>query len=154
MPRKMSVESEDRIIAKATQILESRLMYQDKPFMDSPEAVKQFLKMRLGFEKNELFMVMYMDNRHRVISADIEFRGTIDSASVHPRVIVQKALEHNAAAVIFAHNHPSGVAEPSQADIDITLKLRKILQVIDIRVLDHMIVTPLYLTSLAERGEI
>ena len=103
---------------------------------------------------HELFCCLFLDNRHRVICCEELFRGTINGASVHPREVVRRALEHNAAALILAHNHPSGVAEPSQADIQITHRLRDALALVDIRVLDHMIVGDGEISSLAERGEL
>ena len=93
-----------------------------------------------------------MDNRHRVIEIEDMFRGTIDGSSVHPREVVKSALLHNAAAVIFAHNHPSGVAEPSRADQSITERLKKALALVDIRVLDHIVISSAETVSFAERG--
>jgi DNA repair protein RadC len=101
---------------------------------------------------HELFCCLHLDNRHRLIAFDELFRGTIDGASVHPREVVKQALARNAAAVILAHNHPSGVAEPSQADELVTRRLREALQLVDIRVLDHMIVADNGCLSFAERG--
>jgi DNA repair protein RadC len=95
---------------------------------------------------------MYLDNQHRLISYEELFFGTIDGASVHPREVVKRVLKHNAAAVIFAHNHPSGVAEPSQADRRITDRLKSALLLVDVRVLDHMIVGDQEVLSFAERG--
>ena len=116
--------------------------------------VKCYLQQWLGHNPNEVFAVIFLDNKHRVIKAEALFFGTIDAASVHPRVVVQKALEHNAAALIFSHNHPSGITEPSMADKRITETLKQALALIDIRVLDHVIVSPDPEASLsfAERG--
>jgi len=99
-----------------------------------------------------VFACVFLDNRHRIIAFEELFQGTIDGASVHPRVVVQKALENNAAAVIFAHNHPSGVAEPSMADQRITQRLKDALALVEIRVLDHFIVTAEDSISFAERS--
>jgi DNA repair protein RadC len=99
-----------------------------------------------------VFCALFLDNRHRLIACDELFRGTIDGASVHPREVVRQALARNAAAVILAHNHPSGIAEPSQADELITLRLKDALGLVDIRVLDHLIVGDSRCVSLAERG--
>jgi len=96
--------------------------------------------------------VLFLDNRHRVISLDEMFNGTINGASVHPREIVKRALSHNAAAVILAHNHPSGVAEPSEADQHLTRKLSEALGLIDVRVLDHFVIGDGEAVSFAERG--
>jgi DNA repair protein RadC len=99
-----------------------------------------------------VFCVLFLTNRHRVIAFEEMFRGTIDGATVHPREVVKQALRLNAAAVILAHNHPSGVSEPSRADEAITRRLRDALALVDIRVLDHLIVGGSEITSLAERG--
>ncbi|MBK1701811.1 RadC family protein [Thiococcus pfennigii] len=120
--------------------------------LTSPEATRDYLKARLYAYPHEVFACLFLDNRHRVIRYEELFRGTIDGASVHPREVVRQALMINAAAVIFAHNHPSGVAEPSQADIRITQRLKESLALIDVRVLDHFIVGEGRGTSLAERG--
>jgi DNA repair protein RadC len=120
--------------------------------MTQPDAVGRFLQSRLRDYPYEVFACLYLDNRHRVIEFCELFRGTIDGASVHPREVVRGALTHNAAAVIFCHNHPSGVAEPSRADEAITRRLREALALIDVRVLDHLIVGDGPCVSLAERG--
>ncbi len=122
-------------------------------FLESPEAVKSLVALQMRNLEHEVFACLFLDNRHRLISYEPLFRGTIDSASVYPREVVKAALTCNAAAVVLAHNHPSGVAEPSRADIDITAKLKKALTLIDVRVLDHIIVGDNYQVSLAERGE-
>jgi len=123
-------------------------------FLESPEAVKSLVALHMRDLQHEVFACLFLDNRHRLIAYEPMFRGTIDSASVYPREVVKAALTYNAAAVVLAHNHPSGVAEPSRADIEITARLRKALQLIDVRVLDHIIVGDNYQVSLAERGEI
>jgi DNA repair protein RadC len=122
------------------------------PPLDSPQATRDFLIRRLRDSPHELFCCLHLDNRHRLIAFDELFRGTIDGASVHPREVVKQALARNAAAVILAHNHPSGIAEPSQADELVTRRLREALQLVDIRVLDHMIVADNGCLSFAERG--
>ena len=122
------------------------------PLLDSPAATHRFLISRLRDQPHELFCCLHLDNRHRLIAFDELFRGTIDGASVHPREVVKQALGRNAAAVILAHNHPSGVAEPSQADELITRRLREALALVDIRVLDHCIVADNGCLSFAERG--
>lgn len=118
----------------------------------SPEDTRAYLRSRLGTYPHEVFAALLLDNRHRVIQYRELFRGTIDGAAVYPREVVRQALEDNAAAVIFAHNHPSGVAEPSQADISLTVRLKEALGLVDIRVLDHMVVGHGEVVSLAERG--
>jgi DNA repair protein RadC len=120
--------------------------------LSSPRDTAEFLVGRLRDYPYEVFGVVFLDNRNRVLAFEELFRGTIDGASVHPREVVRRALEHNAAAVILSHNHPSGVAEPSQADCRITERLRAALGLIDIRVLDHLIVGDGACCSLAERG--
>lgn len=122
------------------------------PRLTSPRATTEFLVARLRDRPYEVFCCLYLDNRHRLVAFDELFRGTIDGASVHPREVVREALSHRAAAVILAHNHPSGVAEPSQADELITQRLRDALALVDIRLLDHFIVGDGVCTSLAERG--
>ncbi|HLP30524.1 MAG TPA: DNA repair protein RadC [Geothrix sp.] len=120
--------------------------------LGSPEATRRYLALRLRDRPQEVFAVLFLDNRHRVIAFEELFHGTIDGASVHPREVVRQAMGHNAAAVILAHNHPSGVAEPSRADESITRRLREALALVDIRVLDHVIVGDGQAVSLAERG--
>ena len=122
------------------------------PALASPDAVRRFLRARLRDLPHELFCCLHLDNRNRVIAFEELFRGTIDGASVHPREVVKRALAHNAAALILAHNHPSGVAEPSQADEVITRRLRSALALVDIRVLDHLVVGDGACVSFAERG--
>jgi DNA repair protein RadC len=109
------------------------------------------LALHLGPLEHEVFACLFLDNRHRVIEYQELFRGTIDGASVHPREVVREAMRTNAAAVIFAHNHPSGVAEPSQSDLRITQRLKDALALVDVRVLDHFIVGS-GIVSFAERG--
>ncbi|WP_019594796.1 DNA repair protein RadC [Thioalkalivibrio sp. ALM2T] len=121
--------------------------------LTSPATTRQFLASRLRDYPFEVFGVLFLDNRHRVIAFEELFRGTIDGASVHPREVVRRALHHNAAAVILAHNHPSGVAEPSRSDVAITRRLADALGLVDIRVLDHVIIAD-EAVSLAERGEL
>ncbi len=122
------------------------------PALANPRATREFLRARLRDRDHEVFCCLFLDNRHRVICFDEVFRGTIDGASVHPREVVKLALARNAAAVILAHNHPSGVAEPSQADELITGRLREALALVDIRVLDHIVVGDGACVSFAERG--
>lgn len=119
--------------------------------MTDPDAVRFYLSSRLRDLPSERFCVLFMDNRHRMIAFEELFNGTIDGASVHPREVVKRCLHHNAAAVIFAHNHPSGVPEPSQADERITRRLKETLHLIDVRVLDHFVVGD-SIVSMAERG--
>jgi DNA repair protein RadC len=122
------------------------------PALQAPQATRAFLVAQLRDLPHEMFCCLHLDNRHRLIAFEELFRGTIDGASVHPREVVKQALARNAAAVILAHNHPSGVAEPSQADELITARLRDALALVDIRVLDHLIVGDGCCVSFAERG--
>jgi DNA repair protein RadC len=118
----------------------------------SPRDTEDFLMARLRDLPHELFCCIYLDNRHRIIAFEELFRGTIDGTSVYPREVVKQALTANAAAVILAHNHPSGVAEPSQADERISRRLKAALELVDIRLLDHLIIGDGMSTSLASRG--
>ncbi len=118
----------------------------------SPDATRNYLSSRLRDYAHEVFAVLFLDNQHRLIAFEELFRGTLDSASVYPREVVKAALSHNAAALILAHNHPSGIAEPSQADRQITERLVSALALVDIRVLDHLVVGDGQPVSFAERG--
>lgn len=120
--------------------------------LTSPEATRAYLSAQLRSYSYEVFACVFLDNQHRIIELEELFRGTIDSASVYPREVAKRALFHNAAAVIFAHNHPSGINEPSQSDKNITDKLRQALGLFDIRVLDHFIIGDGYPYSFAEHG--
>ncbi|MES2313997.1 MAG: DNA repair protein RadC [Pseudomonadota bacterium] len=125
---------------------------QEKPYLGNPRDSGDFLRARLRHLPYEVFGCLYLDNRHRVLGFEELFRGTIDGASVHPREVVRGCLQHNACAVIFAHNHPSGVAEPSAADRAITHELRNALQLVGVRVLDHLIIGSGEPVSMAARG--
>ncbi|MGA9851552.1 MAG: DNA repair protein RadC [Gammaproteobacteria bacterium] len=120
--------------------------------LTDPVATRRYLITRLRDLPQEVFCCLYLDNRHRVIVFEELFHGTLDGASVHPREVLRKALGHNAAALIFAHNHPSGVAEPSDADRRLTQRLKDALALVDIRVLDHFVVGDGEAVSFAERG--
>lgn len=144
--------SDDTIIQNALKILENRINYDiDAPVLTSPDSSKKYVKLQLSGYPHEVFACLFLDNRHRVIAFEKLFRGTIDGASVYPREVVKAALSHNAVAVIFAHNHPSGCAEPSRADEAITKRLKAALELIDVRVLDHLVVGN-EVISFAERG--
>jgi DNA repair protein RadC len=147
-------------VAKFTQlqaVLEMSHRYlqqqlQESDALTSPADTRRYLQAKLRHYPHEVFSCLFLDNRHRVICFEELFRGTIDGASVHPREVVKSALKHNAAALILAHNHPSGVTEPSQADRQITAHLKQALSLVDIRVLDHIVVGEGEPVSLAERG--
>jgi len=148
----ISVPNDDVIIASALKILETRISYSSNaPALTSPQSSKDYVKLQLATYEHEVFACLFLDNTNRVITFEEMFRGTIDSANVYPREVLKACLRNNAAAVIFTHNHPSGVAEPSQDDIAITECLKKALALVDIRVLDHLIVGE-EVVSLAERG--
>jgi len=122
------------------------------PALDAPDAARAFLLAQLRDRPYEVFCCLYLDKRHRLIRFEELFRGTIDGAGVHPREVLRQTLLHNAAAVILAHNHPSGVLEPSQADEFITRRLREALALVDVRVLDHIIVGDGHCFSFSEHG--
>lgn len=123
-----------------------------EPALSNPSASGEYLKARLRHYPYEVFAVLFLDTRHRPIACEELFRGSIDGASVHPREVVRRVLAHNAAAVILAHNHPSGVAEPSDADRLITQRLQESLSLIEVRVLDHLVIGDGAPVSLASRG--
>ncbi|MEX2353499.1 MAG: DNA repair protein RadC [Gammaproteobacteria bacterium] len=120
--------------------------------LKSPAMTRHYLISRLRAYPHEVFACLFLDNRHRIIAFEELFTGTIDGASVYPREVVRRTLFHNAAALIFAHNHPSGIAEPSQADKNITRRLADALSLIDVRVLDHFVIGDQEAVSFAERG--
>ncbi len=112
----------------------------ERPLMDSPQTVADYLRLMLGFETVEVFVALWLDSQHRLITMDTLFRGTLGQTSVYPREVVKAALSRQAASVIFAHNHPSGSAQPSQADRQLTQTLKQALALIDVRVLDHCVI--------------
>ena len=120
--------------------------------MDSPAAVRRYLKSMLRHEVSEVFGCLFLDTKHRPLAFEVLFRGTIDRASVYPREVVRRALQHNAAALILCHNHPSGHSEPSQDDVLLTLSLKRGLALIDVRVLDHIIIGDGEPLSMVEQG--
>jgi DNA repair protein RadC len=137
------------IIGKAKELLAER--FSRGQSLANPNDSSNYLISRLAEREHEVFAVLFLD-RHRVISFDEMFTGTIDGASVHPREVVKRALRHNAAAVILAHNHPSGMPEPSRADISLTRRLTEALMLVDVRILDHIVVGGTETASFAERG--
>jgi DNA repair protein RadC len=120
--------------------------------LNSPRVVRDYLQLLLGSRQQEIFLVLFLDTQHRVIASEELFQGTLSQTSVYPREVVKRALAHNAAAVILAHNHPSGVAEPSQSDQLLTESLKQALSLVDVRVLDHFVVGMGTTLSFAERG--
>ncbi|HGW4115848.1 TPA: DNA repair protein RadC [Serratia marcescens] len=140
----------DQILEAARQAIEHKM--QRGASFTSPSAVKDYLSAKLAGYEHEVFAVLFMDTRHRLIEYAEMFHGTIDGASVYPREVVKEALRHNAAAVIVSHNHPSGYPEPSSADKALTQQLKAALALVDVRVLDHVIVGGSSSTSFAEHG--
>ncbi|RST53579.1 RadC family protein [Variovorax sp. MHTC-1] len=138
------------VLELARRALAERL--KERAVFDSPEAVKHYLQLHIAARPHEVFAALFLDAQHRLIALEELFRGTLTQTSVYPREVVMRALHHHAAAVVLAHNHPSGCAEPSRADEAITQTLKAALALIDVRVLDHMIVTRGQTLSMAERG--
>lgn len=143
-------ETEDLILAAAQRIFESRMRIADA--LTSPAAVRGFLRIQLQDLGHEAFWCVWLDAQNRVIHAEEMFSGTLTQTSVYPREVVKAALRHNAAAVILAHNHPSGIPEPSIQDQALTRTLSEALALVDVKVLDHFIVAPGSCLSFAERG--
>ncbi len=142
---------ENKIIEQALSILESRTI-NSGDYLNNPQDVKNYLTLKLAEAEQELFVAVFMDVKNQVLEYNEMFKGTLAGSAVHPREVVKQALKVNAGAVIFAHNHPSGVAEPSHADKQITQELKNILAVIDVRVLDHFIIGGTNIVSFSERG--
>ncbi|MFT3664617.1 RadC family protein [Piscinibacter sp.] len=138
------------VIELARRALHQRLA--ERPALDSPGAVRDYLQLQLAAQEREVFAVLFLDAQHRLLQFDEMFRGTLAQASVYPREVVRRALALNAAAVILAHNHPSGVAEPSRADEFLTQSLKSALALVDVRVLDHFVIGRGQVVSFAERG--
>jgi DNA repair protein RadC len=124
----------------------------ERPVFESPASVKQFLQLQLAYLTREVFAVLFLDHQQRLLGFETLFQGTLSQTSVHPREVVKRALALNAAAVILAHNHPSGVAEPSRADEFLTRTLKDALALVDVRVIDHIVVGAGSTASFAERG--
>lgn len=146
----MSRESDDAVIAQARKILKRRV--RRNTVLSSPTKVKEWLQVELADYSHEIFHVTFLDSQHRIITHQEMFSGTIDGSAVYPRRVVEACILNKASALIFAHNHPSGVAEPSSADKRITERLTSALALVDIRVLDHFIVTGADSYSFAENS--
>lgn len=146
----------DQIIKLAVQELDKKFGGKSGACMSAPGHVKDYLKLKLSDLPHEVFAVLFVDAQHRVLAYEEMFRGTLTQTSVYPREVVKRALHHNCCGVIFAHNHPSGLAEPSRADEMLTVALKQALALVDVRVLDHIIVgfndSGAYCISFAERG--
>ena len=149
------VGSSKFVLFKALQELAHRQLLeqvQREDSLTSSSLTRQYVRARMRSYEREVFLCLFLDSQHRVIADEELFQGTLDGSMVHPREVVKRCLHHNAGAMIFVHNHPSGVAEPSQADISITRRLKSALDLIGVRTLDHLIVGEEEVTSLAERG--
>lgn len=146
----MTSKQKDEAIQLALKILSYK--HRAGQTLGSPDETRSYLCLRLAEYRNEVFGALYLDNLCRIIKVKELFQGTVNAASVHPRVVVQQAMEVNAAAIVFFHNHPSGVAEPSRADEMITRRLKEALALVDVRVLDHFVVSAGESVSFAERG--
>ncbi|MEN7461125.1 RadC family protein [Pantoea dispersa] len=141
----------NRTIKRALTLLENHLREPGVAFTSTPFS-RDWVRLQLAGQERELFMVLLLDNQNRLLAHETLFHGSITSTEIHPREVVKAALRHNAAAAIFAHNHPSGYAEPSDADRRITEHLKKALALVEVRVLDHLIVGSKEIVSFAERG--
>ncbi|WP_330534763.1 DNA repair protein RadC [Pseudomonas aeruginosa] len=147
----ISIQNEDWIVQQAIVLLERRV-FKAGPRLERPAAVRDYLRLKLVAEPNEIFVVVFMNSMHAVLAVEPMFHGTINATSVYPRVVLQRALQLNAAAVIFAHQHPSGTTEPSNADRLLTEQLKTALALIDVRVLDHFVIGQGAPYSFAESG--
>ena len=142
--------SPDEVIKSANTIIGRR--FRRGMSIKSPSDALDYIRSQIGALEHEVFAAAFLDNRHRLISFDILFRGTIDGTSIMPREVVKDALKHNSAALICAHNHPSGICMPSDADRRITERLKKALDIVDVRILDHLIVAGTESYSFAQSG--
>ena len=144
------MNKDNNVIAQGLAILSRRMRANDQ--LSSPESVRDYLRMSLSGREHEVFVVVLLDSQHRVLRCEEMFRGTLTQTSVYPREVVKTALAANAASVIFAHNHPSGASEPSQADELLTRELKAALALVDVKVLDHFVIAGAQSLSFAERG--
>lgn len=142
---------DDPLIREAIRLLEKRIFKRGTK-LSGPDGARDYLRLKLAGEALEVFAVLFLDTKHHVIAYEPMFHGTIDGASVYPRAVLKRAIEHNCSAVIFAHNHPSGTTKPSHADKEITSRLKSVLELVDVRVLDHFIVGKGTPFSFAETG--
>lgn len=147
----MQYQTQQRVVQMALTLLEKQMKQKPVGF-NSTEETMQYLRLQLEPLEREVFKVLYLDNQHRLIASETTSMGTINAAAVYPREIIKAALGHNAAAVVVAHNHPSGLAEPSEEDRKVTKRLIDALSLVDIRVLDHVVVGHGQVVSFAERG--
>ena len=145
--------NEEHLIHQALTTLEQRL-FKRGPYLESPQSVRDYLRLKMAGEKDEVFAVLFLDSRHRIIAFESLFQGTVNSATVHPRRVLQRVLAHNCAAVILVHNHPSGSTDPSNNDVILTHELKRLLEGIQVQVLDHFIVSEGQPYSFAESGHL
>jgi DNA repair protein RadC len=151
--RELPMDHDEALIAAALRVVEKRFIVNHaREPLTSPGMVRGYLRIRLHALEREVFVCIWLDSQHRVIDVEQMFAGTLTQTSVYPREVVKRALAVNAAAVLFAHNHPSGVAQPSQADELLTRNLREALALVDVKVLDHFIIAGNASISFAERG--
>jgi DNA repair protein RadC len=143
--------SKKEVIEAATSFLEEKT-YCYSESMQAPSAAKHYMRLKIGEQEREIFVVLFLSSQHNVIASEEMFLGTIDGAAVYPREVVKAALRHNAGALILGHNHPSGVCEPSAADKRITERLQAAVSLVDIKILDHIICSPDSAYSFAEAG--
>lgn len=144
-------EEEDRVIEKALSILNSR-MKKPGALMGSPDVAANYLRLLIGGLEHEVFHVLFMNNNHSVLASETMFTGTINESAVYVREIVKRALKHNAASLILAHNHPSGISSPSKSDIQITKRVKDAMELINVSVIDHIIVGDDNVSSFAQLG--
>ncbi len=149
-PSDLNQTEKETLVALAVAVLAAR--HRRGCALESPDATRAYLQLTCADYRNEVFGCLFLDTRHRIVDRAELFQGTLDAATVHPRVVVQRALAANAAAIVMFHNHPSGVAEPSQSDRALTRRLTEALALIDVRILDHFVVAEGESVSFAERG--
>lgn len=147
----LATQADDALIAAALRVMEQRARYNETAFT-GPDDCKAYMQLRIGDREHEVFVVAFLDCQMRLLACEEMFRGTLTQTSVYPREVVKRALQLNAGSVVFAHNHPSGTAEPSRADEYLTQTLKSALALIDVRVLDHLVVAAGSVMSFAERG--
>ncbi|MDC8015848.1 JAB domain-containing protein [Tahibacter soli] len=149
-PSEFEADYEERVLQEARAIVQRRFSGMD--VLALPRTAREYLAIRLASYSEEVFACLFMTTRHQVIAFEILFRGTLTGCSVHERVVAKRALANNAAAVILVHNHPSGIAEPSEADVAITGKVREALNLMEVRLIDHFVIGGNAAVSMAERG--
>lgn len=148
----ITINDEDKTIAEALAILEERVKKTD--FISSPKDAINYINLMLGGQPREVFAIVHLDTRHRVIETEILSVGTVDHATVHPREVLRSVMRTNATAILLAHNHPSGDPTPSRADRQLTATIKEVLRMVDVRVLDHIVVAGGKHSSFAERMEL